>query len=82
MTGTVIRKVGIYIKIFFPYHFAGDKPGQIGSWKSVVDVASHLKSVPDTMPTLEARDARPVFRLDCNRNALFMFHVINVAFFI
>lgn len=59
------------------YPLSCDKPGQIGSWKGVIDVASHLKSVTYTMATLEASDTGPVFRLHCNRNAFLVYLVID-----
>ena len=49
-----------------PYPLSCDKPGQIGSWKSVIDVASHLQGIAHTMPALETNHTWPILRLHCN----------------
>ena len=58
------------------YPLSRDEPGQIGSWKCVINVASHLKSVANSVSSLESHHRGSVFRLDCNTNALFMYLVI------
>ena len=51
-----------------PYPLSCDKPGQIGSWKSVIDVASHLQGIAHTMPALETNHTWPILRFRCNGN--------------
>ena len=53
------------------YPLSSDKPGYIGSWKCIIDVASHLKCVAHTVSGLESGYARPLFRLHCKRKCTF-----------
>ena len=48
------------------YPLSRDKPGQIGSRKSVVDIASHGKGIAHTMSALETHHTGPIFGFHCN----------------